>query len=59
MAVFRNKSNIPFLTGDVAKDISLLRDALYDMEEELRYVLSQIDGSNINEAYREKIENKG
>lgn len=49
MATFRTSSGIPTLTGDVERDVALIRDGLYELEEELRYIFSNIGPDNLNE----------
>lgn len=50
MATFRASSGIPTLTGDVERDVALIRDGLYELEEELRYIFSNIGPDNLNMA---------
>ena len=49
MATFRQSSGVPALTGDVQTDISQMRDSLYTLEEELRYMFENIGPDNLNE----------
>lgn len=49
MPTFRAESKIPVLTGDVQLDLQELRTAFYLLEEELRYILNNLDTDNISE----------
>lgn len=47
MPTFRHESGIPVLTGDPQKDIAGLRNAMYSLEEELRYMFNNLDEGNL------------
>ena len=47
MPTFRHESGIPVLTGNPERDIAGLRNALYGLEEELRYMFNNLDTDNL------------
>lgn len=55
MATFRASSGIPTLTGDVERDVALIRDGLYELEEELRYLFANLGLDNFNETDLQKL----
>lgn len=55
MATFRASSGIPALTGDVERDVALIRDGLYELEEELRYLFANLGPDNFNETDLQKL----
>lgn len=57
MPTFRTNSGIPQVTGNDKEDISLLRNSLYRLEEELRYLFNHLDASNIDNDFLRQIKN--
>lgn len=49
MPVFRAQSEIPVLTGNTSADLKRLRIALYQLEENLRYMFNNIDSDNLSD----------
>ena len=43
MATYRGTGLKPVETGDIQKDVSQLFDALYETDEELRYLFGHLD----------------
>lgn len=50
MPTFRSQSEIPLLTGDTKTDLQRLRTALYQLEENLRYMFNHLDTDNMTDA---------
>ena len=48
MATFRASNGLPTLTGDVLTDVAGLRDGVFSLEEELRYIFSNLGTDNMN-----------
>lgn len=54
MAVYKGESPLQ-LSGDPQRDVVTLRNALYERDMQLRYVLEHLDGENMAEGYIESI----
>lgn len=50
MPTFRVRSEIPLLTGNTKTDLQRLRTALYQLEENLRYMFNHLDMDNMTDA---------
>lgn len=48
MATFKAAGGVHTLTGDASRDVSLLRDIIYNLEEQLRYIFENIGIDNMN-----------
>ena len=58
MATYRGTGLKPVETGDIKKDVSRLFDALYETDEELRYLFGHLDSENFSgylKGFTEKI----
>lgn len=58
MATYRGTGLKPVETGDIQKDVSRLFDALYETDEELRYLFGHLDSENFTgylKGFTEKI----
>ena len=49
MANFRQSFFLPPLSGDVNRDLALLRQSLFSLEEELRYILLHLGKDNFQD----------
>lgn len=49
MATYRQDGGMPQLTGDPQRDIATLRNALAEMDAQLRYVLGHLGLENFSE----------
>ena len=56
MATYRGSGLKPEQTGDVRKDVSRLYAALYEMDEELRYLFGHLGSENFTGALKSLME---